>query len=144
MLILVPDLLGILLVVLILIDITPRRPSQGDAPIEAAVTITSFLGLRRSEVLGLKWSAININTKTLIIQTTVVRTKKIIEKDTTKNKSSHRTLPIPDGLVQYMTGLLSRQNHRQVYLIITRSCLQITACLISGSMISGIHARHFF
>lgn len=78
-------------------------------PIEAAVIITSYLGLRRSEVLGLKWSAVDLKAKTLLIQTTVVRTKKIIKKDTTKNKSSHRTLSIPAGLEKYLTGLSSRQ-----------------------------------
>jgi site-specific recombinase XerD len=79
-------------------------------PIEAAVVITSYLGLRRSEVLGLKWSAIDLKSKTLVIQTTVVRTKKIIKKDTTKNKSSHRTLPMPDGLVKYLIELMNRQD----------------------------------
>lgn len=78
-------------------------------PIEAAVIITSYLGLRRSEVLGLKWSSVNLKAKTLIIQTTVVRTKKIIEKETTKNKSSHRSLPIPKDLVQYLIELKQKQ-----------------------------------
>lgn len=77
--------------------------------IEAPVTITSFLGLRRSEVLGLKWSAIDIERKTLIIQTTVVRTKTIITKDTTKNKTSHRTLSLPDSLCSYLLSLKEKQ-----------------------------------
>ncbi|NLB81774.1 MAG: site-specific integrase [Clostridiaceae bacterium] len=83
-------------------------------PIEAAVVITSYLGLRRSEVLGLKWTAVDFKANTLLIQTTVVRTKRIITKDTTKNKSSHRTLPIPAGLVKYLKDLLKRQEKNEI------------------------------
>ena len=84
--------------------------------IEAPVTITSYLGLRRSEVLGLKWSAINIEYNTLIIQTTVVRTKKIITKDTTKNKTSHRTLSLPESLCTYLIALKEKQEEdKQLY-----------------------------
>lgn len=84
--------------------------------IEAPVTITVFLGLRRSEVLGLKWSAINIRHKTLVIQTTVVRSKSIIKKDTTKNNSSHRTLSLPESLCAYLISLKERQEEdKQLY-----------------------------
>lgn len=85
------------------------------SPIESAVIITAFLGLRRSEVLGLKWSAVDLMKKCLCIQTTVVRTKKIIEKDSAKNKSSFRTLPIPTRLHQYLVSLAKRQEEEKQY-----------------------------
>jgi integrase len=71
---------------------------KGD-PIELAVLLAAFYGLRRSEIVGLKWQAINFQKQTLSIQHTVIPVsyggKQItIAKDRAKNKSSHRTLPL--------------------------------------------------
>lgn len=71
---------------------------KGD-PIELGVILAAFYGLRRSEVVGLKWDAIDFNKKTITIRHTVTETcidgKSImIHKDRTKTKSSHRTLPL--------------------------------------------------
>ena len=74
---------------------------KGDL-IELPVILSAFYGLRRSEALGLKWSAIDFEQKTLCIKHTVCRISVdgkdvIVRKDTTKNKTSLRTLPlIPD------------------------------------------------
>lgn len=74
---------------------------KGDL-IEVPVILSAFYGLRRSEALGLKWSAVDFKEKTICIKHTVCRTRidgkeVIVQKDTTKNKSSLRTLPlIPD------------------------------------------------
>lgn len=65
-----------------------------------------YYGLRRSELLGLKWSAINYCTDQIEIRHTVVRTKHQPEhRDTVKSKASHRYLPLledsgvmPDGI----------------------------------------------
>jgi integrase len=75
-----------------------------DTPIELIVNLTAFYGLRRSEVLGLKWSAIDLKNKTITISHKVItvtdesenaRNKtKMITKNKTKNKSSYRTLPL--------------------------------------------------
>lgn len=75
-----------------------------NTPIEVIVTLTAFYGLRRSEVLGLKWSAIDFENKTITISHKVVtvtnedeevKTKtKMITKSKTKNKSSYRTFPL--------------------------------------------------
>ena len=48
--------------------------------------LTAFYGLRRSEVLGLKWSAIDFENKTITIKHTIVEIKvkgkyKILGKD---------------------------------------------------------------
>ncbi|WP_270750549.1 hypothetical protein [Pseudoruminococcus massiliensis] len=67
--------------------------------------VAAFYGLRRGEVLGLKWDAIDFNRGTLTIKRTVTEatidgTMKIIEQDSAKTKSSLRTLPL--------VGLLSK------------------------------------
>lgn len=71
---------------------------QGD-PAEFGVIMAAFYGLRRSEIVGLKWDAIDFENKTISIQHTVVSTKvdgvvTDIARDRTKTKSSCRTLPL--------------------------------------------------
>ena len=51
-------------------------------------------GCRRSEVLGLKWNAIDFDDETFEIRHTVVRGKKIYCKENTKSESSHRSYPL--------------------------------------------------
>ena len=72
--------------------------SKGD-PLELVIFITAFYGLRRSEVLGLKWDAIDFQNNILTIKHTIVPTtingkKQILAKDKTKNKTNYRSLPL--------------------------------------------------
>ena len=61
--------------------------SKGD-PLEIVLLLTLFYGLRRSEVLGLKWDAVDFEEKTITIKHTVVRVTKATHKhDRTKNDS---------------------------------------------------------
>ena len=70
--------------------------------LEVPIKLGAFYGLRRSEILGLKWNAIDFNANTITIRHTVTSCNldgKHIEvaADTTKTKSSMRTLPlVPD------------------------------------------------
>lgn len=71
---------------------------KGD-PLELAVILGAFYGLRRSEVVGLKWDAIDFQKKTISIRHTVVQftidgKTQMVQKDSTKTKSSCRTLPL--------------------------------------------------
>jgi integrase len=67
--------------------------------LELAVIMGAFYGLRRSEIVGLKWDAIDFDTNTVTIDHTVVEAnfdgkKVIFAADTTKSTASHRTLPL--------------------------------------------------
>lgn len=53
-----------------------------------------YYGLRRSEILGLKWDAIDFDKKVIHIQHTVVRVKTTEAKDSTKTINSFRTLAL--------------------------------------------------
>ena len=58
-----------------------------------------YCGLRRSEILGLKWSAIDFENKGIHIRHNIVEddtsgVKKIIGVDLLKNHSSYRTMPL--------------------------------------------------
>ena len=72
--------------------------AKGD-PLELPVMLAAFYGLRRSEVLGLRWDAIDFEKKTITIRHVVTEAcvdgkLQLIEKDRTKTKSSYRTLPL--------------------------------------------------
>jgi len=67
-----------------------------DDPIYPLVKITVLYGLRRSELLGLQWDSIDFEGKTMVIKHTVSKVTKTVEKDKTKNKSSHRSFPLTD------------------------------------------------
>jgi integrase len=70
--------------------------SKGD-PLEITILLAVFYGLRRSEVLGLRWDAIDMLNDTLTIRHTVVLVNKTTHrKDTTKNDSSNAILPMTE------------------------------------------------
>lgn len=76
--------------------------------LEFPVTMAAYYGLRREEVVGLKWDAIDFQYKQLTIKHTVteaiVNGKRVeIADDTTKTKKSFRTLPFdPMGIIENM------------------------------------------
>ena len=64
--------------------------------------------------MGLKWKSIDFDNNTLTIQHTVVRVDKILhKKDSTKNKSSYRTMPIPKIINDMLYMLKSRQEENR-------------------------------
>lgn len=63
-------------------------------PLHDVVFTTLYYGLRRSEVLGLKWQAIDFEKDTLSICHTVVKGSTIEAVDDTKTASSRRTFPL--------------------------------------------------
>lgn len=67
-------------------------------PLEALVYTTIYYGLRRSEVLGLRWSAVDFENGTLSINHTVVKNVTIVEKDCTKTQSSFHTFLLIDDV----------------------------------------------
>ena len=82
---------------------------QGD-PSEFGVIMAAFYGLRRSEIVGLKWDAIDFENKTISIQHTVVSTKvdgvmTEVARDRTKTKSSCRTLPLIPATPSVLSGI---------------------------------------
>ncbi len=60
----------------------------------AAVVLALYYGLRRSEVLGLKWQAIDFSRNVITIQHTVVKNLTTETKDTTKTATSRRSFQL--------------------------------------------------
>ena len=58
--------------------------------LQPLIYTTLYYGLRRSEVLGLKWDAVDFGNDTLEIKHTVVKHTAIVAKDKTKTASNKR------------------------------------------------------
>ncbi len=68
--------------------------AEGDV-IYMPVFLAAYFGLRRSEVLGLKWSAVDFDNKTISINHKLIENKNGLKGlDVMKTKSSYRTLPL--------------------------------------------------
>lgn len=89
---------------------------EGD-PLELPIKIAAYYGLRRSEVLGLKWEAVNFKEKTLAINHKIIEAKvdgKFVPvgEDVLKTKSSIRTLP----LLPVIEELLNKEKEKQEFM----------------------------
>lgn len=85
--------------------------------LELGVILGAFYGLRRSEIVGLKWEAIDFEANTITIEHTVtmatINGKRIVvAADTTKSKSSYRTLPL---VPTFRAKLLAIREEQQYY-----------------------------
>lgn len=83
--------------------------------LELPVFLGAFYGLRRSEVLGLKWDAIDFDNNTITIKHTVtsfsIDGKKVqMAQDTTKTKASMRTLPLVPQFKERLLSLRAQQD----------------------------------
>ena len=82
--------------------------------LEMGVIFGGFYGLRRSEVIGLKWSAIDYQNDTITINHTVTDgfingRHEVFAEDSTKSKSSHRVLPLMANVKVWLQDLKKRQ-----------------------------------
>ena len=88
-------------------------------PIAVPIFLASFYGLRRSEVLGLRWSAIDFDQGTIRISTTVVKEKHngeirtVVRENTTKSETSMRMLPLCQYTYQYFLNLQQSQAYQR-------------------------------
>lgn len=85
--------------------------------IEAAVIIAIYTGLRREEVLGLRWQDVDFDNRLLRIQNTCSKVgTKIVYAEATKTRQSRRKVPMMDDLYDYLLALRDRQNHLRNFL----------------------------
>ena len=83
--------------------------------LEIPVLLASFYGLRRSEVLGLKWDAIDFEANTLeikhiVTQASIDGKKVLVQADRAKTKSSLRTLPLVPPIRDRLLMLKGQQD----------------------------------
>lgn len=85
-------------------------------PLYPAIMLAGGLGLRRSEALGIRWSRIDWEQRTVLLDTKIVESDEVgaspIPIEEMKNKSSRRTLPLPDPVYEM---LLNEKEKQMVY-----------------------------
>ena len=88
--------------------------------LELGVILGAFYGLRRAEIVGLRWESIDFEANTITIEHTVtVATidgkNVIIADDTTKTKASFRTLPlVPSFRVKLLEVKAEQERNRKL------------------------------
>ncbi|MBR7132432.1 MAG: site-specific integrase [Clostridia bacterium] len=83
--------------------------AEGD-PIYMPILLSAYYGLRRSEAVGLKWSAVDFDNKTISINHKIIENKNGVKGlDVMKTKSSYRTLP----LIPQVEEALLKEKERQ-------------------------------
>lgn len=86
--------------------------------LELPILFGAFYGLRRSEAIGLKWDAIDFDQNTITIRHTVTSCdldgkRILVASDTTKTKSSMRTLPLVPFMRERLLALKDKQEENR-------------------------------
>lgn len=86
--------------------------------LEMIILLGAFYGLRRSEILGLKWEAIDFVGNTITIRHTITSCRlngkqHMVVSDRTKTKSSMRTLPLVGEFRSRLLKLYAEQEHNR-------------------------------
>lgn len=84
--------------------------------LQACVTLALIYGLRRSEVLGLKWSAIDFTRNELRIEHTVVKGLTIEAKDSTKTPTSRATFELIPRVREMLLELYEKRPKNSEYI----------------------------
>ena len=117
-----------------------------DERIEIVIVLALFLGLRRSEILGLRWKAIDFENNTIIINHSVTRSVagghySVNAQDKLKRQSSFRTLPLPAPVKDYLqkeyaTRIESRDINPNDYI-----CLDVKGNIIKPNYVSQTFSK---
>ena len=69
----------------------------------------SLYGLRRGEVLGLRWSDIDLTARTLTVSQARLLVEYKVRLEEPKSRNGRRTLPLDDALTEALIALRKRQ-----------------------------------
>lgn len=86
---------------------------RGD-PLETVLMLGITYGLRRSEVCGLRWDAVDMDAGTLHICHTAVKANgRVLYSDSTKTATSNRVLPLTASMREYLGSVRERQEENK-------------------------------
>ena len=92
------------------VDKLLQAAKEAGEPIRAAVTLAVCYGLRRSEVIGLRWKDIDFEGNSLTVSNTVVQNGELkIETELTKTKAGNRSIALLPVTVPYLKELKEKQ-----------------------------------
>lgn len=86
--------------------------------LELIIQFAAFYGLRRGEVLGLRWDAVDLEAGTLTVRHIVTNAsiegrQVLVQADRAKTKSSLRTLPLVDSFARRLRELKAQQEYNE-------------------------------
>ena len=81
------------------------------APVCIAILLALKLGLRREEILGLRFRDINFDENYMEIQNTVTKVVAVVEEELTKSSASNRVLYFDDELKAFLLEIKHRQDY---------------------------------
>ena len=87
-----------------------------DHPLELGVKLGVYLGLRRGEVSGLKWTYINFEEKSVYIKESRTQAGKEVYAGETKTQSSKRKLELCDELIDLLKKTKQEQEKNKALL----------------------------
>lgn len=87
-----------------------------DNEIKDMIIAAINFGLRRSEVLGLRWEDVDLDNHTLHIRHTVTVTTTIHKEDKTKSTASNRIIPLSDVEVQFFIKIHDKKQRFKDYM----------------------------
>ena len=98
-------------------------------PLEHVVFLTAHLGLRRSEVCGLRWENIDFKSARILIRhTAIVINGQLNYTDNTKSQSSRRVLPMSRAVMEYLErvrkGQADKKNDLETHTMIQGMSVQ--------------------
>lgn len=86
-------------------------------PMEPVIRLAAWFGLRRGEIIGLRWSSIDLDARVLSISGTIKDKgesgSKAYYSATAKTKTSLRSFPLNEEMVAYLKELKAQQDQRR-------------------------------
>ncbi len=105
-------------------------------PLEAPLLIESFTGLRKGELLALRWEDVNFEEKTISIERNLICVNSQNIFTSTKTESGERTIAIPDNLVEYLRRHKIRQMKQKMRMGAAYKDNGLVICKLDGDTIN--------
>lgn len=115
-----------------------------DEPMYPIVKTAIVYGLRRSELLGLKWDSIDFENDILTIKHTVVKVYTTVEKDKTKTKSSYRSFPLLPDMRELFLELQREQQENERLFKSAYTRTDYVFCWPDGRPVTSDYISHRF
>lgn len=108
----------------------------GNTDMEVPVTLAAVIGLRRGEILGLRWCNVDFINNTLSIRDQLISTKLGTQRYTTKTEQSKRTIPVPLFVMEVLAKHKKNQDKIKETLGQSYKDESLVNCYNDGSPIS--------
>lgn len=98
-------------------EIGPLLEAAQEDFCEIGVLLALWMGMRRSEIIGLCWDCVDEEAGTITVKRTMVpdKTHRMVLKDMAKNQSSNRTIQCPDYIMDKLSSMRNGRTEGRVF-----------------------------